>query len=528
MTNSVSSRPVRRALISTSDKTGLLELATQLVDHGIEIIATGGTAALLTDNNIAVTEVADYTKFPEIMNGRVKSLHPKIYGGLLGRRGHDDTTMAEHEILPIDLLVVNLYPFQTTIADPQCTLAMAIEKIDVGGPSMLRAGAKNFSAVTVVVDPRDYSKVIDEIKTHHGNTTLATRRELAYKTFQHLVNYDRAIADYLTPTDEETSDSLFPTNFRPDYHKKQSLRYGENPHQAAAFYTHTPSQPGTLAQAKLLQGKALSFNNLMDSDCALNCVRSLSVEAPGCVIVKHATPCGVAQGNTQSHAYEKALATDTSSAFGGIIAFNTPLQAATAEKIVAKQFVEVILAPHIEPDALELLNQKINLRVLATGQPPALTDSLTLHSITGGLLIQQMDTTTIDPKDCQIVSKRVPTPEEMQNCLFAWKVVKSVKSNAIVYAKDEMTLGIGTGQTSRVFAAEIAALKAKAAGLSLQHAVMASDAFFPFADGIDVAASAGITAVIQPGGSKRDNEVIAAADKANIAMVLTGVRHFRH
>ena len=527
MTNSVSSRPVRRALISTSDKTGLLELAKQLVEHDIEIIATGGTAALLTDNNIAVTEVADYTKFPEIMNGRVKSLHPKIYGGLLGRRGHDDTTMAEHEILPIDLLVVNLYPFQATIADPQCTLAMAIEKIDVGGPSMLRAGAKNFSAVTVVVDPRDYSHVIGEIKTHHGSTTLATRRQLAYKTFKHLVDYDKAIADYLTPN-EETSDTLFPTDFRPDYHKKQSLRYGENPHQAAAFYTNTPSQPGTLAQAKLLQGKALSFNNLMDSDCALNCVRSLSVETPGCVIVKHATPCGVAQGNTQSHAYEKALATDPSSAFGGIIAFNTPLQAATAEKILAKQFVEVILAPHIEPDALALLNKKTNLRVLATDQSPPLTDSFTLHSITGGLLIQQMDTTIIDPKNYQIVSKRTPTPEEMQNCLFAWRVVKSVKSNAIVYAKDEMTLGIGTGQTSRVFAAQIAALKAKEAGLTLQDAVMASDAFFPFADGIEVAATAGITAVIQPGGSQRDNEVIAAADKANIAMVLTGVRHFRH
>lgn len=521
-------KPIKRALISTSDKSGLVEFAKQLVELGIEIIATGGTASLLAESNIPITEVADYTGFPEIMDGRVKSLHPKIHGGLLGRRGVDDDVMAEHGILPIDLVVVNLYPFQQTIYDPECTLKKALEHIDVGGPTMLRAAAKNFPDVTVLVDPQDYQWIFEEMKSHEGSTTFETRHTLAQKTFSHLANYDKAIAEYLAKDDKPLSSELFPKDFEPHYQKKTELRYGENPHQQAAFYRSIPSQPNSLAQAKQWQGKELSFNNLMDADCALSCVRIFSSQIPCCVIVKHATPCGVAQGKSQLDSYNKAYTSDPTSAFGGIIAFNTPLEANTAEKIVAQQFVEVLIAPSITNDAFVHLRTKPNIRVLTCGQLAQAIHSFTLHSISGGLLLQQSDTQLLNPNELRIVTRREPTHSELENLLFAWDVVKFVKSNAIVYAKDCTTLGIGCGQTSRVFAARIAALKAKESNLSLEGAVMSSDAFFPFSDSIDLAASLGITAIIQPGGSKRDPEVIAAADNTNIAMLFTGIRHFRH
>lgn len=522
------STPIKRALISTSDKSGLVEFAKQLVALDVEIIATGGTAALLAENHISITEVADYTGFPEIMDGRVKSLHPKIHGGLLGRRGIDDQAMAEHGILPINLVVVNLYPFQQTIYDPECTLEKALEHIDVGGPTMLRAAAKNFPDVTVIVDPQDYQWILEEIQAHEGATTLKTRHTLAQKTFSHLANYDKAIAEYLAKDDKPLSSELFPKDFEPHYQKKIELRYGENPQQQAAFYRSIPSQPNSLAQAKQWQGKELSFNNLMDADCALACVRTFSSHIPCCVIVKHATPCGVAQGESQLDAYNKAYATDPTSAFGGIMAFNTPLEAKTADKIVSQQFVEVLVAPSITNDAFAFLRAKPNMRVLTCGQLTQPIHSFTLHSISGGLLLQQSDSQPLNPNQLRIVSHRQPTHPELENLLFAWDVVKYVKSNAIVYAKDRATIGIGNGQTSRIFAAKIAALKAKEASLALQGAAMASDAFFPFPDSIELAVSVGITAIIQPGGSKRDAEVIAAADNANIAMVFTNMRHFRH
>lgn len=522
------SKPIKRALISTSDKSGLVGFAKQLVEFGIEIIATGGTATLLAGNHISIIEVADYTGFPEIMGGRVKSLHPKIHGGLLGRRGVDDNIMTEHGILPIDLVIVNLYPFQQIIYDPECTLENALEHIDVGGPTILRAAAKNFPDVTVLVNPQDYQWIIEEMQSHSGATTLETRHTLAQKTFSHLANYDKAIAEYLAKDDKPLTRKLFPKDFEPHYQKKTELRYGENPHQQAAFYYSIPSQPNSLAQAKQWQGKELSFNNLMDSDCALNCVRSFSPQIPCCVIVKHTTPCGVAQGESQLDAYNKAYATDSTSAFGGIIAFNTLLEAKTAEKIISQQFVEVLIAPNIANDAFVYLRTKANIRVLTSGQLAQPIHSFTLHSISGGLLLQQSDSQPLNPNELHIVSRREPTHPELENLLFAWDVVKFVKSNAIVYAKDRATLGIGSGQTSRIFAAKIAALKAKEAGLALKNGIMASDAFFPFPDSIEFAASIGITAVIQPGGSKHDSGVIAAADNANMAMIFTNMRHFKH
>lgn len=521
-------RPIQRALISTSDKTGLIEFVQSLVDLGIEIIATAGTAILLKKNNIAVTTVSEYTGFPEIMDGRVKTLHPKIFAGLLAREGIDDEVLSKHQIQPINLLVINLYPFQTTAANPQATSSEIIEQIDVGGPSLLRAGAKNFNTVTVVVDPNDYPRIIDKLKIQQGMTSLTLRQQLAQKVFSYLAQYDTDIAHYLNSTIKTNSSSPFPEDFLPHYHKKMDLRYGENPHQKAAFYTKIPAQPHTFSNAKQLQGKSLSYNNLVDSDAAVSCVYSLPHKLFSCVIIKHATPCGVAEAETLSTAYEKALACDPMSAFGGIIAFNATLDAVTAKKILARQFVEVIIAPAVDKDALSLLSSKPSVRILVYNQQVVEKFPLELKYLSGGLLLQEPDLKTLNINELNIVSKRQPTQQEVDDLLFAWQVAKFTKSNAIVYAKDKATLGIGTGQTSRVFAAKIAALKAKEANLSLTKAVMASDAFFPFADGIEVAASAGITAVIQPGGSKRDNEVIAAANQANLAMIFTGIRHLRH
>jgi len=507
---------MKYALISTSNKTNLIEFANALHSLNYVLIATGGTAELLRQSKIPIQEVSEYTGFPEIMDGRVKTLHPKIHGGLLARRGIDDEILKQHNINPIDLLIVNLYPFTQTIANPNCTLDNAIEQIDIGGPTMLRAAAKNYGNVTAIVDPNDYTEILEEIK-QNGTTTLTTRKRLAIKIFQHTAAYDKAIVNYLSNQ----------SDYELNAHKVSELRYGENPHQRAAFYINSSDTEGTLAAAKQLQGKPLSFNNMQDSDAALNCVRALDSKNSSCVIVKHATPCGVAQAATLIEAYNKALATDPTSAFGGIIAFNKPLDGFTAKTILEQQFVEVILAPSIDNEAEMLLSSKPNLRVLSCGYPKRHIEK-TLHSISGGLLIQDADSSETTSLNLNIVSKRQPTQTEMDDLIFAWQVVRFVKSNAIVYAKNLMTLGIGGEQTSRVFSAQIAVLKAAEAKLTLENAVMASDAFFPFADGLQVGIEAGICAVIQPGGSKRDDEVIAAANAANIVMVFTGTRHFRH
>lgn len=516
---------IRRALISVSNKSGLVPFAQQLVAHGIEILATGGTAALLTQHGIASTAISDFTDFPEIMGGRVKTLHPKIYAGLLRRPGIDEAVMQAHQIEPIDLVVVNLYPFQETVAKPGCSFEQAIEQIDIGGPSMLRAAAKNHAVVTTLVDPQDYSAVLAEIQ-NQANTTAATRRRLAQKVFHHTAQYDQAIFNYLNEP-APAADSLFPDQLSLVWNKQQDLRYGENPHQAAALYTDSSAIPGSLATAKLLQGKPLSYNNLLDSDAALSCVRSLDSAMPGCAIIKHATPCGVAQASTLLAAYQQALSADPSSAFGGIIAMNRPLDGPTATAILHQQFVEVLLAPEIEPQALQILSSKSAWRLLAVGellQP----HPWTLRSISGGVLVQQTDCGDATADEWKVVTARAPTAAEWLDLHFAWRVVQFVKSNAIVYAKNQTTLGIGGGQTSRVFSAEIATLKARELNLPLTGAVCASDAFFPFTDGLEIIAQAGISAVIQPGGSKRDAEVIAAANQLGIAMVLTGARHFRH
>lgn len=516
--------PVKRALISTFDKTGLVEFASQLARRSIEIIATGGTAELLRKYQIPVIDVSQYTGFPEIMDGRVKTLHPKIHGGLLARQDIDNEVLHQHAIKIIDLLVVNLYPFVKAIATPHCTLEQAVEQIDVGGPSMLRAGAKNFAAVTVIIDPDDYSLILKETEMNEGSTLLSTRKRLAKKTFEHLSRYDTQIAAYLSESESES----FPSQLSLTFQKKTHLPYGENPHQSAALYSIAAPLSPSLAEAKPIQGKPLSFNNLLDSDCAYRCVYEGVETMPTCVIVKHATPCGAAYAKTQLAAYEKAYATDPLSAFGGIIAFNTLLETATAERILSQQFVEVIIAPGFSDDTLILLKAKPNLRLLI-GKPLEKTRlSYSFHSISGGLLAQETDSTTFDPAMINGVSQRQPTREELQDLYFAWQVVKYVKSNAIVYVKDRATYGIGSGQTSRVFAAKIAVMKAEEAGLSLKNAVMASDAFFPFSDGIEVAAKAGITAVIQPGGSVRDEEIIESVNKAGMAMLFTHQRHFRH
>jgi len=518
---------ITRALISVSDKTGIAEFAQQLhARFGVEILSTGGTAKLLAEKGIPVVEVSSYTGFPEMMDGRVKTLHPKIHGGLLARRGTDEAVMAEHDIPPIDMVVVNLYPFEQTIARPDCDLATAIENIDIGGPTMLRAAAKNHAAVTVVVDSSDYARVVDEMTNHNGAVSDATRFDLAVKTFEHTARYDGAIANYLGTIQADGSKSTFPRTFNSQFIKAQEMRYGENPHQNAAFYVEAKQIEASVATARQLQGKELSFNNIGDTDAALECVKQY-YEAPACVIVKHANPCGVALGNNLLDAYNRAYSTDPESAFGGIIAFNQELDAKTAEAIVERQFVEVIIAPRVSAAAIEVVRAKKNVRLLECGEwAKEANRRLDFKRVNGGLLVQDADLPLTG--ELRVVTERTPTEQEMTDLLFTWKVAKYVKSNAIVYGKDRMTIGVGAGQMSRVNSARIAGIKAEHAGLEVKGSVMASDAFFPFRDGLDQAAENGITAVIQPGGSMRDDEVIAAANEHNIAMVFTGMRHFRH
>lgn len=523
---------ITRALISVSDKSGIIEFAKSLhTYHGIEILSTGGTAKLLADNGIPVIEVSDYTGFPEMMDGRVKTLHPKIHGGLLGRRGIDEKIMAQHDIPPIDLVVVNLYPFEQTIADENCTLELAIENIDIGGPTMIRSAAKNHKSVTVVVDTNDYARVLNELKDHKGEVTAATRFDLAVKTFEHTSHYDGAIANYLGCIKDDGTKTTFPRTFNSQYSKTQEMRYGENPHQAAAFYlesnpTKSDQTESSISTAKQLQGKELSYNNISDTDAALECIKQFD-EGPGCAIVKHANPCGVAVSHNILEAYENAYATDPESAFGGIIAFNQELDAETASTIVERQFVEVIIAPKISTEAIKIVSKKKNVRLLECGEwDKQQKPRLDFKRVNGGLLVQQADLQLYN--ELNVVSKRQPTEEEMQDMLFSWRVAKFVKSNAIVYAKNNNTIGVGAGQMSRINSARIAGIKAEHANLEVKGSVMASDAFFPFRDGIDQAAENGITAVIQPGGSMRDDEVIAAANEHNIAMIFTAMRHFRH
>lgn len=523
-------RTIRRALLSVSDKTGVLEFAQQLAAHNVELLSTGGTAKMLADAGLEVIEVADHTGFPEMMDGRVKTLHPKIHGGLLGRRGLDESVMEEHGIPPIDLLVVNLYPFEATVAKPETTLPTAIENIDIGGPTMLRSAAKNHAGVAVVVNASDYAGIIDELNSNNGALSHATRFNLAVKTFETTAAYDAAISNYLgqrTAPASEAEPAEFPRTFNRQYKKVEDLRYGENSHQNAAFYVENNISEPSISTAIQHQGKALSYNNIADADAALECVKQFNDDA-ACVIVKHANPCGVSVAGSQLEAYDRAFKTDPTSAFGGIIAFNQPLSVETATAIVERQFVEVIIAPSVDAGVLEVTGAKKNVRVLTCGQWSAPETALDFKRVNGGLLVQNRDLGSIGLDDLKVVTKRQPTEQELKDLLFTWRVAKFVKSNAIVYARDGQTIGVGAGQMSRVYSARIAGIKAADEGLVVEGSVMASDAFFPFRDGLDSAAEAGITAVIQPGGSMRDDEVIAAADEAGIAMVFTGMRHFRH
>jgi phosphoribosylaminoimidazolecarboxamide formyltransferase / IMP cyclohydrolase len=528
MADTPAPQPIRRALISVSDKTGIVDFARGLAARGVALLSTGGTFRLLQEHGIRVTEVSEHTGFPEIMDGRVKTLHPTIHGGILGRRGQDDTVMAEHGIAPIDMVVVNLYPFAQTVARADCTLEDAIENIDIGGPTLVRACAKNHAYTTIVVDTGDYPRVLAEMADQDGAVSDATRFDLAVKAFEHTAGYDAAIADYLGQRVPGGEDG-FPRTYNLQFVKKQAMRYGENPHQSAAFYVEADAREASVATATQRQGKALSFNNVADTDAAFECVKAFTETA--CVIVKHANPCGVAVGITPCEAYEKAFATDPTSAFGGIIAFNEPLDAETARAIIDRQFVEVIIAPGIEEEALPIVAEKPNVRLLDVGEecwPGSREHAHDLKRVTGGLLVQDRDLGMVGRDELTVVTERVPSEQELRDLAFAWKVAKYVKSNAIVYAKGGQTIGVGAGQMSRVYSARIAGIKAADEGLSVPGSVMASDAFFPFRDGIDAAAAAGITAVIQPGGSMRDQEVIDAANEAGIAMVFTGMRHFRH
>ncbi len=519
------SAAIRRALISVSDKTGIVPFAKALHKLNIEILSTGGTYKLLTAENIPAVEISEYTGFPEMMDGRVKTLHPKVHGGILARRDQDQAVMAEHDIPPIDLVVVNLYPFEATVAQPDCDLATAIENIDIGGPTMLRAAAKNNRFVAVVVNPSAYAGIISLLQSNDACLDQATRFDLAVKTFEYTAAYDGAIANYLGGKID--AESNFPRTFNTQFLKMQEMRYGENPHQRAAFYVEKNPTEAGISTAEQLQGKELSYNNIADTDAALECVKCFS--APACVIVKHANPCGVAIADSLVKAYELAFQTDPTSAFGGIIAFNRELDAATAQRIVDQQFTEVIIAPSISKAALKVTAEKKNVRVLRCGQwKESRAAELDYKRVNGGLLVQDRDIHQISREDLKVVSARAPTEDEIRDLLFAWSVAQYVKSNAIVYCKNKQTIGIGAGQMSRVYSARIAGIKAADENLEVPGSVMASDAFFPFRDGIDAAAAAGITAVIQPGGSMRDDEVIAAADEANIAMVFTSVRHFRH
>ena len=528
---------INNALLSVSDKSGLLKIAEGLAAWDVHLMSTGGTRQYLMDNGLDVQDVADYTGSPEMMDGRVKTLHPKIHGGLLGRRGQDDEVMRSRDVSPIDLLIVNLYPFEKIVTDPESTLSDAIENIDIGGPAMLRSAAKNMESVAVIVDVDDYEPVLDELNANGGALSKETRFQLGVKAFEHVARYDAAIANYLGSI-TENGRTRFPSTYTMHLQKLGEMRYGENPHQQAAFYQEPsankepsagkePSTGNNVANAKQLQGKALSFNNVVDTDAALNCVKAFS--APACVIVKHANPCGAAESDDVHQAYQKAFETDPTSAFGGILAFNREVDSALAADIVERQFVEVVIAPGYVEEALTVFATKKNVRLLVCGNfKQDREDNLDFKRVGGGVLLQTRDMSLFEEEDLQVVSKRAPTEAEMSDLLFAWKVAKHVKSNAIVYARDCRTIGVGAGQMSRVYSARIAAIKADDEGLQVAGSVMASDAFFPFRDSIDTAAGAGITAVIQPGGSIRDDEVIKAADEKGMAMILTGMRHFRH
>ena len=519
----IANRKIKRALVSVSNKEGIVEFCSTLSkDYDVEIISTGGTLKTLLDAKIKAIDISQFTGFPEIMDGRVKTLHPKVHGGILSRREIDSEVMAENNISEIDLVVVNLYPFIETVSKPDTSLEVAIENIDIGGPSMVRSAAKNNLYVSVIVEPSDYEEVLKQMEENDGSLTLDKRRELAAKAFSHTANYDSAISNYLNQKQEKNPKFLFGK-----YELKQELRYGENPHQSAAFYLNTSETKGSnIASAEQIQGKELSYNNIADTDAAYECVKTFS--EPACVIVKHANPCGVALGHTIEEAYERAFASDETSAFGGIIAFNQALDKSTAERIIKNQFVEVIIAPGIDDGAIKALSAKENIRLLNTKTLGTPDNSSKLLSVNGGLLIQQNDLAEILREDIKIVTERQPSNEEIENCLFAWKVCKFVKSNAIVYTKDNQTFGIGAGQMSRIDSAQIAASKAVERGFDTRGCCMASDAFFPFRDGLDAAAKIGITSVIQPGGSIRDEEVIEAANEAGMTMLFTGIRHFRH
>jgi phosphoribosylaminoimidazolecarboxamide formyltransferase/IMP cyclohydrolase len=521
------------ALLSVSDKTGIAELAQALHALGVRLISTGGTAKLLADQGLPVTEVAELTGFPEMLDGRVKTLHPKVHGGLLARRDLPEHMAAvhRHAITTIDILVVNLYPFEQTVAKAGCTLEDAIENIDIGGPAMVRSGAKNWKDVAVLTDAAQYQPVLDELKSA-GKVSDRTKFALAVAAFNRISNYDAAISDYLSSLGEDGSRTPFPAQANGRFVKLQDLRYGENPHQQAAFYRDLYPAPGSLVMAQQLQGKELSYNNIADADAAWECIKSF--ETPACVIVKHANPCGVALGKDPLEAYGKAFQTDPTSAFGGIIAFNRPLDGAGAQA-VAKQFVEVLMAPDFSPEALQVFAGKANVRLLKIALPPGGPrdwdngrNLMDIKRVGSGLLMQTADNRELSLGELKVVTRKQPTQQELQDLLFAWKVAKYVKSNAIVFCKDGMTMGVGAGQMSRLDSARIASIKAQHAKLSLQGTAVASDAFFPFRDGLDVVVDAGATCVIQPGGSMRDQEVIAAADERGVAMVFSGVRHFRH
>ncbi|WJV62853.1 bifunctional phosphoribosylaminoimidazolecarboxamide formyltransferase/IMP cyclohydrolase [Pectobacteriaceae bacterium CE70] len=525
-------RPIHRALLSVSDKAGIVEFAQALSQRGIELLSTGGTAHLLANAGLPVTEVSDYTGFPEMMDGRVKTLHPKVHGGILGRRGQDDGIMEQHGIKPIDMVVVNLYPFAQTVARENCSLEDAVENIDIGGPTMVRSAAKNHNDVVIVVKSSDYNTIIQEMDANQGSLTYKTRFDLAIKAFEHTAAYDSMIANYfgsMVPAyhgDTTQPSGHFPRTLNLNFIKKQDMRYGENSHQQAAFYIEEKISEASVATAQQLQGKALSYNNIADTDAALECVKEF--DEPACVIVKHANPCGVAISTSILDAYEHAYKTDPTSAFGGIIAFNRELDADTAKAIISRQFVEVIIAPSASEEALQVTATKQNVRVLTCGQWQQKVSSLDFKRVNGGLLVQDRDLGMVDASQLRVVTKRQPTDAELRDALFCWKVAKFVKSNAIVYARDNMTIGIGAGQMSRVYSAKIAGIKASDEGLEVKGSVMASDAFFPFRDGIDAAAAVGISCVIQPGGSIRDDEVIASANEHGIAMLFTDMRHFRH
>ena len=525
---------IRTALLSVSDKQGIIPFAQALHALGVKLISTGGTAKLLADNGLPVTEVSSLTQFPEMLDGRVKTLHPMVHGGLLARRDSKEhmDAIAAHGIAPIDMLVINLYPFNQTVAKDDCSFDEAVENIDIGGPAMLRAAAKNHQDVTVLISPEDYEPILSEMKTHQNTVSYTTNLRLAKKVFAHTAQYDGAIANYLSSLGSDlshTSRSPYPETLHLAFTKVQEMRYGENPHQSAAFYRDTASVAGALANYHQLQGKELSYNNIADADAAWECVKSFSADsaAPAaCVIIKHANPCGVATGATGLEAYQKAFKTDPSSAFGGIIAFNVPCDGAMAEAI-SKQFVEVLIAPSFTAEAKAIFASKQNVRLLEI--PLGLGfNSFDMKRVGGGLLVQSPDFKNVAKAELRVVSKRQPTPTELTDMMFAWRVAKFVKSNAIVYCANGMTLGIGAGQMSRVDSARMASIKAENAGLSLASSAVASDAFFPFRDGLDVVVAAGASCAIQPGGSMRDEEIIAAANEHDIAMVFTGIRHFRH